>query len=234
MVYRANRLRGSLAARLERAERSEALRTNRLDEEGRIRVDPSTYALLQRLGELDPALLEAYFRAHYGHIRDPWQEAGHPPPPPESVQEAKNAFWELWREEHCRQLAEETGDRLILALWQAYACERDELRAGRYIHPACVSSDNGWLIRPESVEQKRPSNVFFWLSPFRRAVDDRKRALREEGATPIEDRTEAERLAGERAQEIVDGHMRHGQYLCDWLGIPFDETPDDAADRARS
>jgi hypothetical protein len=80
MVYRANRLRGSLAARLERAERSETLRTNRLDEEGRIRVDPSTYALLQRLGELDPALLEAYFRAHYGHIRDPWQEAGHPPP----------------------------------------------------------------------------------------------------------------------------------------------------------
>jgi hypothetical protein len=137
---------------------------------------------------------------------------GRPPAAaPERVQEAKNAFWELWREEHCRQLAEETGDRLILALWQAYARERDELRPGVHT-PACVSSDNGWLIRPESVEQKRPRNVFFWLSPFRRAVDDRERALREEGATPIEDRTEAERLAGERAQEIVDGHMRQGRY----------------------
>lgn len=177
--------------------------------------------------------MEAYFRTHYGHIRDPWREAGQPPPTPEKVQEAGHTFSELWREERCRQLAEKSGDRLIMALWHAYARERDDLRAGKPIHPACVTSDNGWLIRPESVEQKRPRDISFWLAPFRRAVDDREWDLREEGAAPVEDHGEAERLATERAQNILDSHLRHGRYICDWLGVPFDDPSDGGADGER-
>ncbi len=231
MAYGANRRRSGLAARLERAERTEALYRGPLSDEGKITVDKQTFDLLQRLHELDPALYEAYMRAQYGHIRDPWQETGHPPPSRERVQEARNAYYELWREEGCRRIAEETGDRLISALWGAYARERDDLKAGKYIHPACVSNYNLWLIRPESVEKSRPRNVSFWLSPFRRAVDDRKRALREEGAAPIKDPDEAERLANERAQQIVAMHLRSGQYHCDWLGVPFDVPPGGAGYR---
>ena len=231
MAYGANRRRSGLAARLERAERTEALYRGPLSDEGKITVDQQTFDLLQRLEELDPALFEAYIRAQYGHIRDPWQEAGHPPPSRERVQEVRNAYDELWHEEDCRRVAEETGDRLVLALWIAYACERDELAAGKYIHPACVSNDNLWLIRPESVEKSRPRNVFFWLSSFRRAVDDRKRALLEEGAAPIEDLDEAERLADERAQKIVTSHLLQDEWLCKRLGVPFDVPPGGAGYR---
>lgn len=229
MTYGTNRRRPNLAARLERAERTEALHRGPLSDDGKIKVDPSTYALLERLYELDPALLEAYVRARYGHIRDPWLEAGHPPPASELVQEARNAYRELWYEEHCRRLARETEDRLILALWEVYARERDELRAGKYIHPACVTSHNLWLFDTGWAEKNRQRNVSFWLSPFRRAVDDRGRALQEEGAAPIEDPVEAERLAKERAQEIVATHLLQGQWLCDSLGVPFDEPPDGKA-----
>ncbi|MDQ3913136.1 MAG: hypothetical protein M3305_15470 [Actinomycetota bacterium] len=172
-------------------------------------------------------------RVKYGHIRDLWQEAGHPPPAPELVQKGRNAYDELWREEDCRRVAEETGDRLVLALWGAYARERDDLEAGKYIHPACVTSHNFWLFDPEWAQKNRSRNVSVWLWPLRRAVEDRKWALREEGAPPIEDPDEAEGLANERAQKIVRSHLLHGQGHCKRLGVPFDVPPDCGGYRER-
>ena len=233
MPFGAKRRRLSLEARLAEAERKEALYRGPLSEDGKLTVDPQTFDLLQRLYELDPALFEAYVRDRYGHIRGPWQKAGDPPPAPEVVRKARNAYSDLWREEHCRRVAEKTGDRLILALWRAYARERDDLEAGKYIHPACVTSHNLWLFDPQWAEKHRSRDVFFWLWPFRRAFEDREWALREEGASPIEDPEEAERLANERAQKIVTSHLLSGRMDCERWGVPFDMPPDGAGYRER-
>ena len=212
----------SFRRRLERVEREAGSPPEK------ILVAPTEYRALVRLHDGDRELFEAYCRQTYGHRWDPWAEAGRPAPSTERVHEARRVFRQL-EEENIRDLAERTGDRLVVALWQVYDSEREAVRSGaKEIDPLLCLNHNLWLFDPEWTTRHRRALIGHYLYFYKKEFQDRERALYHGEVEPLRDEREAERLA----REITAKHERLRRAMAKdrarsfGVPYPYDENGD--------